>query len=116
MFRDEVAKHLRSGGGALTGFNVADFRRRVVAAAEADGASATAVPSARVFSDALRRLQALIDEQGLSATQAAQRLTRVPRRGGFENFAIAPIAIGGGTVHHSMSQPRGDDGRFTPPE
>jgi hypothetical protein len=116
MFRQAVANHLRSGN-LLTGFNAADFRRRVVEAAQAAGATEAQVPSVRVFRDALDRLQQLIASEGLSPAQAARRITAPNRRGGFENFAI-PVMAGGGaaaSAHHSLSQPRGDDGRFTTP-
>ena len=116
MFRQAVAEHLRSGN-LLTGFNVADFRRRVVDAAQSAGATESQVASVRVFRDALDRLQQLIASEGLSPAQAARRITAANRRGGFENFAV-PVMAGGGAAaaaHHSASQPRGDDGRFTTP-
>jgi len=114
MFRQEVADHLQSGN-LLTGFNVSDFRRRLVEAAQAAGAAENQIPSARVFSGALRRLEQLIQSEGLSPAQAARRLLAPTRRGGFENFAIPLAAGGAAAVHHSANQPRGDDGRFTTP-
>ncbi len=113
LFRSEISDHLRSGN-VLSGFNVSEFRRRAVQTAEANGGAAADVPSVEVFRRTLQRLETLIREQGLTPAQAAQRLSRENRRGGFENFAIPLAAGGAAAAHHSASQPRGDDGRFQP--